>query len=158
MPVIYPITCTFCVIYVHFYGKIKTLSDHVPFMGSCLFVPSIYVSPETTCLNYTRGPWVTRRPSNQGSKRGVIPCGSGGKNLGQGLGFCNFLPGKLPHTGTFYISSARPPIVIHPILVIVCCCGTNLGIAPCPHLTRSAHRTKGPQAPLSYGSTIPPTT
>ena len=110
MPVIYPITCTFCVIYVHFYGKIKTLSDHVPFMGSCLFVPSIYVSPETTCLNYTRGPWVTRRPSNQGSKKGRYPLWLRGKNLGQGLGFCNFLPGKLPHTGTFYISSVRPPI------------------------------------------------
>ena len=110
MPVIYPITCTFCVIYVHFYGKIKTLSDHVPFMGSCLFVPSIYVSPETTCLNYTRGPWVTRRPSNQGSKKGHPSLWLRGKNLGQGLGFCNFLPGKLPHTGTFYISSVRPPI------------------------------------------------
>jgi len=23
------------------------------------------------------------------------------ENLGQGLGFCNFRPGKLPHTGTF---------------------------------------------------------
>ena len=23
------------------------------------------------------------------------------KNLGQGLGFCNFRPGKLPHTGAF---------------------------------------------------------
>ena len=48
----------------------------------------------------------------RGPKRGDPPCGSGGKNLGQGLGFCNFLPGKLPHTGTFYISSVRPPIVI----------------------------------------------
>ena len=45
----YPNYVHFCVIYVHFYGIIKTpLSDHVPFMGSCLFVPSIYVSPETT--------------------------------------------------------------------------------------------------------------
>ena len=34
-----------------------------------------------------------------------------GENLGQGLGFCNFLPGKLPNTGTSYISSVRPPIV-----------------------------------------------
>ena len=82
----------------------------MPSIGSCLFVPSIYVSPETTCLNYTRGPWVTRRPSNQGSKKGRYPLWLRGKNLGQGLGFCNFLPGKLPHTGTFYISSVRPPI------------------------------------------------
>ena len=63
-----------------------------------------------TRMVYTRGPWVTRRPSNQGSKKGHPSLWLRRKNLGQGLGFCNFLPGKLPHTGTFYISSARPPI------------------------------------------------
>ena len=72
-----------------------------------------------TRMVYTRGPWVTRRPSNQGSKKGHPSLWLRRKNLGQGLGFCNFLPGKLPHTGTFYISSARPPIVLHGFMSIM---------------------------------------
>ena len=82
------------------------------FIGSCLFVSSIYLSAESRVWYLTRGPWVTRRPSNQGSKKGQPSLWLRRKNLGQGLPFCNFLPGKLPHTGTFYISSARPPIVV----------------------------------------------
>lgn len=70
-----------------------------------------------TSVIYTRGPWVTRRPSNQGSKKGHYPLWLRRKNLGQGLGLCNFLPGKLPHTGTFYISSARRPIVLSSLFV-----------------------------------------
>ena len=81
-----------------------------------------------TRMVYTRGPWVTRRPSNQGSKKGHPSLWLRRKNLGQGLGFCNFLPGKLPHTGTFYISSARPPIDFLFCFFVVLCCGTNLGI------------------------------
>ena len=73
----------------------------------------------------------------RGPKRGDPPCGSGGKNLGQGLGFCNFLPGKLPHTGTFYISSVRPPIVISFGFVSLYAGGTNLGITS--RLRTSAH-------------------
>ena len=81
-----------------------------------------------TRMVYTRGPWVTRRPSNQGSKKGHPSLWLRRKNLGQGLGFCNFLPGKLPHTGTFYISSARPPIVICILYSVWFLGGTNLGI------------------------------
>ena len=105
--------------YAFLWEKGATYSSLMTFIGSCLFVPSIYLSPELRRMVYTRGPWVTRRPSNQGSKKGHPSLWLRGKNLGQGLGFCNFLPGKLPHTGTFYISSARPPIVIL-IFLFVC--------------------------------------
>ena len=114
--------------YAFLWEKGVTYSSLMTFIGSCLFVPSIYLSPELRRMVYTRGPWVTRRPSNQGSKKGHPSLWLRGKNLGQGLGFCNFLPGKLPHTGTFYISSARPPIVLFRFFGLWLDDGTNLGI------------------------------
>ena len=100
----------------------------IPSIGSCLFVLSIYLSPESPKGFTPEDPGLLAVLRTRGPKRGTPSCGSGGKNLGQGLGFCNFLPGKLPHTGTFYISSARPPIDFLLFCWGMVFGGTNLGI------------------------------
>ena len=102
-----------------------------------------------TRMVYTRGPWVTRRPSNQGSKKGHPSLWLRRKNLGQGLGFCNFLPGKLPHTGTFYISSARPPIVFLFLVILVLWRNQSGDHLPTSHVGSS--RPLKPQLSLGRG-------
>ena len=99
---------------------------------------------------YTIGPWVTRRPSNQGSKKGHPSLWLRRKNLGQGLGFCNFLPGKLPHTGTFYISSARPPIVFLFLVILVLWRNQSGDHLPTSHVGSS--RPLEPQLSLGRGT------
>ena len=128
-----------------------TYSSLMTFMGSCLFVPSIYLSAESRGWFNTRGPWVTRRPSNQGSKKGHPPLWLRRKNLGQGLGFCNFLPGKLPHTGTFYISSARPPIGLF-FCLLICAYKRNQSGDHLPTSHVGSSRPLEPQLSLGRGT------
>ena len=109
-------------------GKWGDLLESNDLYGFMLIRPFNLPLCRVTSVIYTRGPWVTRRPSNQGSKKGHYPLWLRRKNLGQGLGLCNFLPGKLPHTGTFYISSARRPIECFGFQWYWLFGGTNLGI------------------------------
>ena len=67
-------------IFMHFCEENgDSYSSLMTFMGSCLFVPSIYLSAESRMWFNTIGPSVTRRPSKEGSERGTPLCGSGGK-------------------------------------------------------------------------------
>ena len=109
----------------------------MPSIGSCLFVPSIYVSPETTCLNYTRGPWVTRRPSNQGSKKGRYPLWLRGKKFRSRIRFLQLSTGKVTPYGhvLYQFGETSYSIVFYWCLFVLS--GTNLGITS--RLRTSAH-------------------
>ncbi len=82
------------------------------------------------------------------SKMGRPPDWLRRENFHQGLGFCNFRPGKLQPHGNIHVSSARPPIVFSVFFSFWGCAEPIWGSPPGP--------TRGRLTPLGRASVGPP--
>lgn len=67
-------------IFMHFYEENGvSYSSLMTFIGSCLFVSSIYLSAESRGWFTPEDPGLLAVLRTRGPKRGTPPCGSGGK-------------------------------------------------------------------------------
>ena len=123
--------------YAFLWEKGATYSSLMTFIGSCLFVPSIYLSPELRRMVYTRGPWVTRRPSNQGSKKGRPSLWLRGKKFRSRIRFLQLSTGKVTPYGHVLYQFGETSYRVIIVTVFGFVCGTNLGITS--RLRTSAH-------------------
>ena len=88
-------------------------------------------------LTTTIGPWVTRRPSNQGSKEVRFSLWLRGKKFRSRIRFLQLSTGKVTPYGHVLYQFGETSYSYVFFLFVVDCCGTNLGITS--RLRTSAH-------------------
>ena len=81
-----------------------------------------------TRMVYTRGPWVTRRPSNQGSKKGHPPLVAPAEKFRSRIRFLQLSTGKVTPYGHVLYQFGETSYRFFDDFCCFYACGTNLGI------------------------------